>query len=160
MEANSGALAEVDVDVQIIGGEHSHSHAHDHSHAHAHSHSHSHAHPTGDTANANAPKRAASEANDDEHCHSGKRRNAVDRHALKQLVIATILCCIFMIGEAAGTFALLLRLLSASTFDFLVANQRCFENLASPLSCIAIATFISECPKKGRKTNMASRVNV
>lgn len=47
------------------------------------------------------------------HCHSelGALRNQVDRRARKKLIIASILCLIFTVGEAVGMMILTLSFL-------------------------------------------------
>jgi len=39
---------------------------------------------------------------DDEHCHMGPTTGGIDKVARKKLIIASVLCLIFMIGEATG----------------------------------------------------------
>lgn len=42
--------------------------------------------------------------NSDQHCHVNNRADSVDKKARWKLIIASILCLIFMVAEAVGMF--------------------------------------------------------
>ena len=41
-----------------------------------------------------------------DHCHGPSETVGIDKYARKKLIIASILCLIFMIGEIVGKFSL------------------------------------------------------
>lgn len=79
-------------------GGHHHDHGHGHGHDHGHDHGHGHKH-----------EKDASTYSESDHCHdSSDERSVLDekkrRKAMKKLLMATGLSCVFMIGEIVGGY--------------------------------------------------------
>ena len=36
------------------------------------------------------------------HCHAGRKKSGLDKKARKKLIVASVLCLAFMIGEVVG----------------------------------------------------------